>query len=324
MVKVDISTTVRTIIAKNPNLTQDQMRVLVRDTLEEMKAQGAKISSKQMAQANALVSEATAQQSQVAFQTRVPKNETRKAVEQLNKQQAHVAYQEAMAEPPKSVDTKIEPPKNNRAARRQNLIEGMIDTEHMEAGTFTQHLEELEEQGKIAERNAALEEMHRTDVSKHKTRKQKKLDRKKAEVRSRNEHQKYRRSMTKDQRDARYCTKNGILRTEGRKALEKVKTACTGEGNIIPEIRIDRSAQESWKAFEQAGMIPEAVSTGVKSGEKAIEVGVKTTSKLSKFGKFGAAAAAIAGIFYLGSELVTKNKEKVDVKERNEDLKLSA
>lgn len=363
MAGLNINAVVSNVIAQNPNVSKDQLRVLVRENLDKMKFEGVKVSPKQMNKANALVNQIVAEQTQVEFKTRNATPKTNAAVKKLNAKKAASTKQQRVAASAtkKGVVLKdaqkfldyveqtctgkgnliFEQPLANKSARASmevftgvkaknfGLLEGMIDEQHNGAATFEQHLENLKAEGKIAEHDAALAEMHNVDTTPHETSKKRKQKKKAAEAQSRAEHKANRPVLSKDQRDAKYCTENGIVRNKNRKYLDYVKKNCTGEGNLIPETRLPKSAEESFRIFEQAGKIPAAekkavetiVETGTKAGEAVVEAGSKSVSKLAKFGKVGMVLAAIAGVGYVASELLNGAKDKA---EENKEFKLSA
>ena len=101
-----------------------------------------------------------------------------------------------------------------------DLLEGMADKQHNGAENFTEHLENLEAEGKIAERDAALAEMHNVDTTPHETSKARKTKKKAAEIQSQAEHKSKQQALSKEQRDARYATENGIVRHKNKKYLD--------------------------------------------------------------------------------------------------------
>ena len=260
MARVDINAVVSSIIRQNPNVSQDNLRVLVRENLEQMRSNGVKISSKQIAKANALVDEHFAQQAQIQFATRTSTPRTRKAVQQLNNQRANTLYNNSQNV---AILTSNNPQssmvKGNKTARRQALLDGMIDTSHTQAGTFEQYLDSLEAEGRIAERNAELARMQQVDASAHETSTTRKAGKKAAELQSQAEHKVSRPIKNKDLRDAHYATEHGIVRHKNKKYLNYVKRTCTGEGEIIPKLYSGKSAEASYRVFENAGLtIPNA------------------------------------------------------------------
>ena len=84
MAGLNINAVVSNVIAQNPNVSKDQLRVLVRENLDKMKSEGVKVSPKQMNKANALVNQIVAEQTQVEFKTRNATPKTNATVKKLN------------------------------------------------------------------------------------------------------------------------------------------------------------------------------------------------------------------------------------------------
>ena len=125
-------------------------------------------------------------------------------------------------------------------------------------------------------------------------------------------------------RNEKYMLENGIVNKKGKPFLDKVKDLCSGKLNVNVSKPNVKSAEESFKVFEE--LAPQLVKepqkllqeTLLPETKEIVEETIKNSTKgLSKVGKLGIAIAAVtaaAGGIY--AALTGKKNQDIVIEER--------
>ena len=218
-------------VKANPQATEDQVQNATRNHLLELQARGEKVPAKKLAQVSSTVSGVYAQRNipvavqntQEALAVRQPNPKVETATNKMSAKIATKQYTSADAGKYYYQNSSLS--KNARHNLHERTLKDVKSAfggdEYMEF-LRQNHPELIQEEPKPIS-NKQNKKHANADYQSSKKVKQAK---KQAEVRSKEEHAKVRAKNTRPQRNAEYCTKNGIMSTEaGAKAnLQRVLT----------------------------------------------------------------------------------------------------
>ena len=224
----------RNYMRSNPNATEHDLQVGLRNHLQELKKNGEKISKKQIAQASANTGELYKVTSSEIKATLLPNVSatTEKAVNGLNAQQARASYPKYNAH--LAADHHYEDLTGLSKKARTNLHKrNLADGKAAFGGDTYQewlkenHPELVESETPAPVSNKQNKKEVNTDYQSSKKRKAAK---KQAEVKSQEAHRNSR--PTKAARNAEYCTSQGIMTKPPKKQYDSVSRALDGSINI--------------------------------------------------------------------------------------------
>lgn len=317
-----------------PETTPQDLQVEVRNRLQELKRNGAKISDKKIAQVCAQVPEihkATLEQikaNTVAAAT--PKAQT--AVKTLNNAQAATAYQHAGWVADVKADRHYNELGNMSKKARRNLYKrNMADAKAAFADERF-----AEPKLETASNNQAKKQAN----AEYQSSKKQKAAKKQAEIKSQAEHNAQKpiknKKIRKARNNARYCTSQGIMTQDARKAFRNVSKDLDGRINLTVKDTPNQTLQKMadyYRNLEASSVaapvapkvqLPEGYSTITKpfkinlpkaaetAAPKATEAVAETATKLKgKGGKIGWIAAGLAALVGGASLLGSKKPEEI-------------
>lgn len=296
-----------TYLVSNPKATPQDLQVEVHNRLQELRKNGAKISKKQIAQVNAQIADihkATLEQikaNTVAATT--PKAQI--AVQSLNNVQAKTAYQQAGWVTDVKADRHYDEFNGLSKKARQNLHKrNMADA-------------------KAAFADERFAEPKVETISNNQAKKAENAEyqsaKKQAEIKSQAEHKAQRpiknKKVRKARNNARYCTSQGIMTQDARKAFKNATAGLDGTikvtVNDAPNSTLQRMS-DYYRQLEAQNPVaqkpiakptapivkPTAVTkpaAGTKAAETVAETVTKAKGKGGKIGWIAAGLAAVAG-----------------------------
>ena len=236
-------------LKQNPQATAEQVQVALRDELQAQKKNGVRISPKEMSVAQNQVSGAYATYTQ----------STANVVKELKSSGAVAVYNDYnQADAGKYYDelmNRSKPARQNAHKRSFNDAKSAFASDEFLQKVKAENPEYYAELTAKKPSNNQTKKANNDYMSSREKKRQKLIN----EQRSKEEHRLFRN--TKDTRDARYCTQNGIMRSNGRKAYENVlNNQAKLDANFVDKLvngsLSGKSAQESAKAFMEAGHTP--------------------------------------------------------------------
>ena len=279
-------------LKNNPQATEQDLQVGLKNHLQELKKNGARISDKQIAQANATVGDlykATSAEIKASLATEAtPK--TGEVVSELNSRQARVAYpaHNAHLEADHHYD---EISKMGKRARKRLHNRNMADARAAFAGEeYMNYLkehnsklykEELEAQNSLE--TPSNNQNKKVANADYQSSKKRKTAKKEAEIKSQIEHKKARRPKDKSLRNKRYCTSQGIMTNQARKRFNEVAGKSTGKINIS----INEEPNSILKKMKEYYQKLEPVAKETKA---------KAKGKIGIIAGIGAGALALVGV----------------------------
>ncbi len=317
----------RSYLTNNPKATEQDLQVGLRNHLQELKKSGAKISNKQIAQANATVANLYKVTSAEIKATMLPNVSAtvETAVNGLNTQQARVSYPKYNAhlaadhhyENLRGLDKKA---RNN--LHKKNLADGkaVFGGDAYQEWLKENHPELLEsETPKPISNKKNKKEVNEDYQSSQK----RKVAKKNTEAKSKTEHKN--RRNTKSSRNVEYCTSQGIMTKPAKRQYDSVKNALDGNLNISVNEEANstlKKMKEYYQNLESAVETPTpktsvsapkpTSTTGNTTAQAARDIAKEVKgSKLGWIAGIGAGLVAIAGI-------VSMNRKDSPQKEMNE------
>ncbi len=310
--RIDLVAFVNNVKAQNPNATQQDLKVKVKDGLQELNKNGTKVSPREIAKAQGMVCNANTEQLKANFITNHTKTAD-KAVKKLNESNAVDSYKSTGYSPKMTENhnmtkenvqrvPKDRPRKNNNASRKASLIEGTKDLSQNGPASLDEHIKNLKAAGNIEELRKVEKEMAAIEPPEEyiSSKKQRKI-KKELEIKSKNEHRKARAEQFKTNRNKKYCTENGIMTSKARKAYNKVKAQLSKPSKVViaePKLS-NKSAKESFEVFMQKA--PERLPV-----DSAAKVKKSLKGKWALVGSAFLAAGALVGT------LVSGHKEQAE------------
>ena len=224
----------RSYLTNNPKATEQDLQIGLRNHLQELKKNGAKISNKQIAQANATVANLYKVTSAEIKATMLPNISAtvETAVNELNTQQARVSYPKYNAhlatehhyENLRGLDKKA-----RKNLHKKNLADGKaaFGGDAYQEWLKENHPELIETEAQKPTSNKKNKKEANSD---YQSSKKQKTVKKNTEAKSKAEHKNWRN--TKSSRNAEYCTSQGIMTNPAQKQYNSVKNALNGNLNI--------------------------------------------------------------------------------------------
>ena len=224
----------RNYMRSNPNATEQDLQVGLRNHLQELKKNGEKISNKQIAQTNANVGElykATSAEIKGAWLPNISAT-TENAVHWLNTQQAHVSYPKYNAH--LAADHHYEDLTVLSKKARTNLHKrNFADAKAAFGGDAYQewlkenHPELVEPE---TTKSVSNKQNKKEANANYQSSEKRKAAKKQAEIKSQEEHRNSR--STKTTRNAEYCTSQGVMTKPAKKQYNSVGRTLDGSINI--------------------------------------------------------------------------------------------
>lgn len=308
-------------LKNNPQATEQDLQVGLRNHLQELKKNGVKISDKQIAQANATVGDlykVTSAEIKASLATQAtPK--TGKAVSELNSRQARVSYPayNAHLEADHHYD---EISKMGKRARKRLHNRNMADARAAFAGEeYMNYLkehnsklykEELEAQNSLE--TPSNNQNKKVANADYQSSKKRKTAKKEAERNSQIEHNSSRNN--KINRNKKYCTSQGIMTKPAKRKFQAVSERLNGNINVSIHEEpnpILKQMKEFYQKLETVAKTQKEVST------ETIETAVKETKGK---GKIGWIAGLGSGVLALTGILLATKKEPPKDEQLKDDL----
>ena len=305
-------------LTTNPKATPQDLQIHLRNQLQELKKNGAKISDKKIAQVCAQtpdIHKATLEQIKANTVTKVTLK-TKAATEALTKAEAAKAYPQAGWVADVKADRHYDEFNGLSKKARQNLHKrNMADAKAAFADERF-----AEPKVEVVSNNQAK----KTANAEYQSVKKQKQAKKEAEIKSQAEHKAQRpiknRKVKKARANAHYCTSQGIMTQDARKAFKNVSQGLDGKINVTinetpnttlrkmsefyrkeeartaakpvaaPEVKLPKG----YPTITKPVAAPKAVT---KPAAKAVETIAETASKVKgKGGKIGWIAAGVAAL----------------------------
>lgn len=304
-------------LTNNPKATPQDLQVVLRNQLQQLKQGGAKISDKKIAQVCAQATDihkATSEQLKaVLTPTVTPKAQA--ATEGLRKAQAAKAYQQAGWVTDVKADRHYDEFNGLSKKARQNLHKRNI------ADAKTAFADERFAEPKVE--TISNNQAKKAENAEYQSAKKQKQAKKQAEIKSQAEHKAQRpiknKKIRKARNNARYCTSQGIMTQDARKAFKNATAGLDGTikvtVNDAPNSTLQRMS-DYYRLLEAKNPVaqkpvaapkmklPQGYSTvskpiklnlGTKAAEVATEAATKLKGKGGKIGWIAAGLAAVAG-----------------------------
>ena len=285
-----------TYLFNNPEATQQDFQVALRNHLQNLKNQGAKISKKQIAEINANIGEiykATLQQIRANMMPNVT-SAAETAIEALDSAQASVVYSKygnhSNAEPAQAVTA------NPKCGNHSNV------SKHPE-------LDEQVQSSVVSSNNQNKKAARKSDDAYISSKKRKKM-KKQSETASQQAHrQRAMETNPKDKRirkmraNAAYCTSQGFMTRDAKNMFNNINNTLDGKLNIV----ISDAPNSTLQAMNEFYSSQEAAAVSKKVPEAAKNV---KPSKLT--GKAGWIAAGIAGLVGALGLVMSRDSSKND------------
>lgn len=306
-------------LKNNPQATEQDLQVGLRNHLQELKKNGVKISDKQIAQANATVGDlykvASAEIKASLATQATPK--TGEVVSELNSRQARVSYPayNAHLEADHHYD---EISKMGKRARKRLHNRNMADARAAFAGEeYMNYLkehnpklykEELEAQKSLE--TPSNNQNKKVANADYQSSKKRKTAKKEAERNSQIEHNSSRNN--KINRNKKYCTSQGIMTKPAKRKFQAVSESLNGNINVSIHEEpnpILKQMKEFYQKLETVAKTQKEVST------EAIETAVKETKGKGKIGwiaGFGSVVLALTGILLATKKEPPKDEQLKD------------
>lgn len=306
-------------LKNNPQATEQDLQVGLKNHLQELKKNGARISDKQIAQANATVGDlykATSAEIKASLATEAtPK--TGEVVSELNSRQARVAYpaHNAHLEADHHYD---EISKMGKRARKRLHNRNMADARAAFAGEeYMNYLkehnsklykEELEAQNSLE--TPSNNQNKKVANADYQSSKKRKTAKKEAERNSQIEHNSSRNN--KINRNKKYYTSQGIMTKPAKRKFQAVSESLNGNINVSIHEEpnpVLKQMKEFYQKLETVAKKQKDVST------ETIETVVRETKGKGKIGLFaglGAGALAIVGILSASKKEPPKEEQLKD------------
>lgn len=260
----EIKALVSQLISSNPNITEDQVRIEVSNHLENLEKNGTKIGKAKAKELGKL--------SETIKECRPKPIVTSPVIKpQPVIKTTEIPTESFIANSP-MVKPKIQTTPSKKEEKLIKKLEKQGLTEAVPQGVSERTQWEEQEAKKNASEPQKSNNQNKKEVnSQYMSRKKKKAAKKQGEAQSRVEHKQTRINNSKPARNARYCTSQGIMTTDARKAFEFVENH-NMSANVKPldaqisyqsflnagMVQPEKSARESMAVFENAGLLPQA------------------------------------------------------------------
>lgn len=265
VIESEVKNLVTQLLNSNPNITEEQIRVEVNNYLQTIERNGTKIGKARIV--------ALAKLPQTIQECRPKPIVTPPAIKpQKVMRTTEIPTESLIANSPIiQVETQTVPIKKEKKLIKKLEKQGLTEAVPQEVSERTQW-EEQEAKKAVLEPPKSNKQNKKEVNSQYFSSKKKKLQKKQAEIQSQAEHKKQRINQPKPVQDARYCTSQGIMNTNARKAYEFVEShnmhANVHQGMAEASyqtflekglIKPEKNAEESFKVFEEAGLIPKKI-----------------------------------------------------------------
>ena len=257
IVEAEVQKFVSQLLTKNPNITEEQVMVEVRNFLQDAKV-GKKVIATTQANIPQIIKDCTPKP---VVTTPTP----------VIKTMLEIPSETLQAYPPM---TKVEIPKPQEAVitKTETKLRKKLEKQGLSEVLPSDISEQAKWEAKMAEKpvtepQKSNNQNKKAANSEYQSSKKLKIAKKKAEEKSRIEHKNRRFKNSRTGRNLSYCTKNGIISSEAKGAKEAMEIVKNSQGLFTKEAMavypdnkpINEHARESFKVFEDAGLIPKEV-----------------------------------------------------------------